>query len=42
MSESHYTRVDGNWQSANARYVCVQCHTPQAEVKELVGNTFAQ
>lgn len=40
MPESHYTKVDGKWQRNNNRYVCTQCHVPQANVKELVGNTF--
>jgi nitrate reductase (cytochrome), electron transfer subunit len=40
MPESHYTRVDGKWQRNNNRYVCTLCHVPQADVKDLVGNTF--
>lgn len=40
MPESHYTRVDGSWQRNNTQYFCTQCHVPQANVKELVGNTF--
>ncbi len=40
MPESHYTKVDGKWQRNNNRYVCTQCHVPQANVKDLVGNTF--
>jgi len=40
MPESHYTSVDGKWQRNNNRYVCTQCHVPQANVKDLVGNTF--
>ncbi len=36
---THY--VDAKASSLNmARYVCTQCHTPQANVKPLVGNTF--
>jgi cytochrome c-type protein NapB len=27
---------------AGSRYICVQCHAPQANVKPLVGNTFAE
>ncbi|HYP68180.1 MAG TPA: nitrate reductase cytochrome c-type subunit [Thiobacillaceae bacterium] len=40
MPESHYTKVDGKWQRNNSWYVCTQCHAPQANVKDLVGNTF--
>ncbi|MGA7181662.1 MAG: nitrate reductase cytochrome c-type subunit [Thiobacillaceae bacterium] len=40
MPASHYTNVDGKWQRNNNRYVCTQCHVPQANVKELVGNSF--
>jgi nitrate reductase (cytochrome), electron transfer subunit len=40
MPESHYTSIDGKWQRNNNRYVCTQCHVPQANVKDLVGNTF--
>jgi cytochrome c-type protein NapB len=40
MPESHYTNIDGKWQRNNNRYVCTQCHVPQADVKDLVGNTF--
>jgi len=41
MPQSHYHKADnGSLQFSDTRYVCVQCHTPQAEVKELVGNTF--
>ena len=43
MPESHYNKQeDGNFKRSDARYICVQCHTPQADVKELVGNTFTQ
>ena len=40
MPESHYIKVDGKWQRNSNRYVCTQCHVPQANVKDLVGNTF--
>jgi nitrate reductase (cytochrome), electron transfer subunit len=40
MPESHYTHVDHKWQRNNNRYVCTLCHVPQADVKDLVGNTF--
>ena len=41
MPESHYVRAeDGNLAKSGARYICTQCHTPQAEVSDLVGNTF--
>ena len=40
MPESHYNKVDGSWQRSNGRFNCTQCHTPQANVPELVGNTF--
>lgn len=43
MPVSHYAKLDdGSLRRSDARHVCVQCHAPQAEVKELVGNTFAQ
>jgi len=43
MPESHYRKADnGSLQFSDTRYICVQCHTPQADVKELVGNTFTQ
>jgi cytochrome c-type protein NapB len=43
MPESHYHKADnGNLTFSDTRYVCVQCHTPQADVKDLVGNTFTQ
>jgi len=42
MPLTHYVKLDdGSLKRADNRHVCVQCHTPQAEVKELVGNTFA-
>jgi cytochrome c-type protein NapB len=40
MPASHYTKVNDKWQRNNNRYVCTQCHVPQANVKELVGNSF--
>ena len=41
MPESHYHKSDsGKLEFSDSRYVCVQCHTPQADVKELVGNSF--
>jgi len=41
MPESHYVRAeDGKLAKSGARYNCTQCHTPQAEVSDLVGNTF--
>lgn len=40
MPASHYTRVDGKWQRNNNRYICTQCHVPQANVGDLVGNSF--
>jgi len=43
MPESHYVKAeDGKLARSGARYFCNQCHTPQAEVKDLVGNTFAK
>ncbi|MFO7541884.1 MAG: nitrate reductase cytochrome c-type subunit [Thiobacillus sp.] len=43
MPESHYYKAEnGRLTRSDSRYICVQCHTPQADVKELVGNTFAQ
>jgi nitrate reductase (cytochrome), electron transfer subunit len=43
MPESHYHKADnGSLTFSDKRYVCVQCHTPQADVNELVGNTFKQ
>jgi cytochrome c-type protein NapB len=45
MPASHYTdhRADDGKMAkdlAGARYVCTQCHVPQANVKPLVTNTF--
>lgn len=42
---SHYTDMrhapdKAVKQLVGARYVCTQCHVPQADVKPLVGNTF--
>ena len=43
MPESHYYKAeDGSLRRSDTRYVCVQCHAPQAEVKDLIGNTFSQ
>lgn len=40
MPISHY--VDAKASAMNmGRYNCTQCHTPQATVKPLVGNTFS-
>ena len=41
MPESHYVKAeDGKLANSGARYNCTQCHAPQAEVSDLVGNTF--
>jgi cytochrome c-type protein NapB len=40
MPESHYDSVEGKLVRSNARHVCTQCHAPQANVGDLVGNTF--
>lgn len=40
MPESHYNKVEERWERANARFNCTQCHTPQANVNDLVNNTF--
>ncbi len=41
MPESHYLKAaDGSLKRSDTRHICVQCHTPQAAVKDLVGNTF--
>lgn len=43
MPESHYSKAQGGALTrSDTRYICVQCHAPQADVKDLVGNTFAQ
>ncbi|MGB9130192.1 MAG: nitrate reductase cytochrome c-type subunit [Thiobacillus sp.] len=39
MPASHYTDVKKN-ALYMGRYNCIQCHTPQANVNNLVGNTF--
>jgi cytochrome c-type protein NapB len=39
LPKSHYTDVKNN-ALYMGRYNCTQCHTPQANVKSLVGNTF--
>jgi cytochrome c-type protein NapB len=42
MPLSHYVKLDdGSLKRGDNRHVCVQCHAPQANVKDLVGNTFA-
>ncbi len=41
LPTSHYTDVRHNTLYMG-RYNCTQCHTPQAEVKDLVGNTFGR
>ncbi len=43
MPESHYAVKGENkkeWLMAGARFTCNQCHVPQAEVGNLVDNTF--
>ena len=42
LSMTHYLDRDGNELDhiAGTRYFCNQCHVPQADVAELVGNTF--
>lgn len=43
MPESHYVKADdGKLTRSGARYVCTQCHAPQADVGDLIGNTFGQ
>jgi cytochrome c-type protein NapB len=39
LPATHYTDVKNN-ALYMGRYNCTQCHTPQANVKSLVGNTF--
>lgn len=39
LPASHYTDVRNNALNMG-RYNCTLCHTPQADVKSLVGNTF--
>jgi cytochrome c-type protein NapB len=38
LPATHYTNVKNNALSMK-RYNCTQCHTPQAKVNDLVGNT---
>jgi len=45
MPLSHYTATKGKSKQAQrkvsgARFLCTQCHVPQAQVKPLVGNSF--
>ncbi len=43
MPESHYAKKGEDkkeWRMAGARFTCTQCHVPQAEVGNLVDNTF--
>jgi cytochrome c-type protein NapB len=41
MSEAHYVKAeDGKLTRSGGRFVCTQCHTPQAQVNDLVGNSF--
>jgi cytochrome c-type protein NapB len=41
LPATHYVDVKAN--SLNmGRFVCTQCHTPQANVKPLIGNTFGK
>jgi cytochrome c-type protein NapB len=40
MPVSHYNRSEGRLEFNNALYLCNQCHVPQANVGELVGNSF--
>ena len=40
MPLSHYHRSEGKLEFSNARYFCSECHVPQANVGELVGNSF--
>jgi cytochrome c-type protein NapB len=42
MPESHYDTVEGKMTRNNGRHICTQCHAPQAEVGELMRNTFTQ
>lgn len=41
LPATHYTDVKNNALHMG-RYNCTQCHTPQANVKSLVGNTFGR
>ena len=40
MPEAPYNKVEERWERSNARFNCTLCHTPQASVSDLVGNTF--
>jgi cytochrome c-type protein NapB len=41
MSEAHYVKADdGKLARSGGRYTCTQCHTPQAQVNDLITNTF--
>jgi cytochrome c-type protein NapB len=42
LSETHFTDRDGQPtdEVAKRRWFCTQCHVPQADAPELVGNTF--
>ena len=40
MPASHYKKEEGHLEMSNARYNCTECHVPQANVSDLVGNTF--
>jgi cytochrome c-type protein NapB len=44
IPKSHYKEIDPGkttGEVSGARFVCSQCHAPQAEVEPLVDNTFA-
>ena len=40
MSRTHYAEREGRLVLEGSRYLCDQCHVPQADVKPLVENTF--
>ncbi len=42
LSMTHYLDREGNELDhiAGTRYFCTQCHVPQADIADLVGNTF--
>ena len=42
IGESHYIARDGNVldKPSSRRHFCSQCHTPQADIAPLVGNSF--
>jgi cytochrome c-type protein NapB len=43
MPESHYVKAeDGKLSRSGAHHTCTLCHTPQAEVNDLIGNTFSR